>query len=130
MRKTLLSAILIGALSGCTSVPSEQELANADYGRETSQAECEALVKAQAEIFLKDADSAKYQFGHCEKRGMQSIPVIQIPKQYGYFIPVQINSKNGFGGYTGYKSYQFLIKNGAIIRKARQDDKYELMFPF
>lgn len=130
MKKTLLSTALALSLAGCASMPSQEELSNADYGREMSQAECESVVKSEAEMFLKDADSAKYQFGVCDKRGLQSIPVMHIPKQYGYFMPVKINAKNAFGGYTGYKLHHFLMKNGEIIRKVRQDGEYGLMFPF
>ena len=128
MKKSiLLLSLLLGA---CASMPTKQEMARADYGRAISQTECENIAKSEIQRNLKDAGSAIFEFGSCEKRGMHSIPVANIPKQYGYFLPVRVNAKNSFGGYTGFRNYNILLKNGNVIRKTRQDDEYGLMFPF
>ena len=130
MRRTLLYTTLIAALTGCSSLPSATDMANADFGREIPQSECELIVKQSMQNILKDPYSAQYQFGVCTQRGMASVPIAGLPKQYGYFIPVHINARNSFGGYTGHRLHHFLIKNGEVIRKVRQDEKYDLMFPF
>jgi hypothetical protein len=35
---------------------------------------------------------------------------------YGYLVCSHVNAKNSYGGYVGYKSDGFLIRNGAIVR--------------
>jgi hypothetical protein len=118
MKKSiLLLSLLLGA---CASHPTKQELAKADYGREMTQLECEAVAKREIQSVLKDSASAIYEFGKCRKRGINSIPVIGKPKEYGYYIPVMVNAKNSFGGYTGFKESRVIMRNGVVIRKSLQ----------
>lgn len=128
MFKKISLAVFVFGLVGCASQPTQQEMAAADYGTPIVQADCEAKVKAIMDVYLKDPSSASYKFGTCKKAGWNSIPIMGIPKEYGYEIPVAINAKNSFGGFTGLKAYSFLIRNGSVIRKLQQDGQN--MMPF
>lgn len=119
--------VLLG-LFGCASNPTGQELSAANFGAQIEQAACEAKVKSVMEMYLKDPASATYKFGVCQKAGWNSIPIMGIPKQYGYELSAHINAKNSYGGYTGAKFYKFLIRDGVIIRKVQQDGA--AMMPF
>jgi hypothetical protein len=127
MLKIALVCGLVG-LVGCASNPTGQELAAANYGTEIEQSGCEARVKTVMEMYLKDPASATYKFGVCQKAGWNSVPIMGIPKQYGYELSAHINAKNSYGGYTGAKFYKFLIRDGVIIRKVQQDGA--AMMPF
>lgn len=67
----------------------------------------EAKIQAQEwlEFRLKDPNSAEYRFPH----DMQTFG-------QGQLLTVDVNAKNGFGGYTGYKRYSFFFVDQEIIR--------------
>ena len=35
---------------------------------------------------------------------------------YGYLVEFKVNSRNRFGGYTGYQKHGALIRNGEVVR--------------
>jgi hypothetical protein len=35
---------------------------------------------------------------------------------YGYLVEFKVNSRNRFGGYTGYQKHGALIRNGEVLR--------------
>ena len=109
-------AVGVLTLSACASAPSREDIANADYGREITQSECEQIVKNSARTFLKDPSSAEYDFGQCYKSWVANPPILGGGANFGYLMQANINAKNSFGGYTGATNYKFLIKNGIIIK--------------
>jgi hypothetical protein len=80
------------------------------------------------ETILKDPESARYRYGTPFKgqinKGLISGGGIQW---IGWVFPVQINAKNSFGGYTGYKTHYVLTTNGRIYRHIDENtwDAYE-----
>jgi len=128
--KYIIIALLPILLASCASAPTRQELISADYGRVMLQDECELQVKNIMGNSLKDPNSASYSFSNCIKMGFGSIPIMGIPKQFGYGVTVGINAKNSFGAYTGKKQYQFLFKNGSVIRKTKPGSDGYGQFPF
>jgi len=117
-------------LGGCTSMPTASELANADYGQHMYQSECEGLARDILSNSLKDPYSAQYSFGSCQTMGGNSVPLLGVPKQFGYGMTVQVNAKNSFGGYTGDVTYIFIFKNGQVIRRGREDKDLGTILPF
>lgn len=111
---TILCCVLL--VVSCASVPTPEELSSADYGRLPEVGECEALVEEHMETRLKDARSTRYRHGVCNKSWWSSVPIMGLPKVYGYGISGRYNAKNSFGAYTGYKEYKALINNGRIVR--------------
>lgn len=105
---------IILLLSGCASKPTNEEIMNADYGFFITNVDAENLAKDWLNKRLKDPYSAQYSFNTVE-RAYAVAPIINGgTKYFGYRLIANVNAKNSFGGYTGYKEYQFFFKNGRI----------------
>lgn len=111
MRQLMIAAPMAMAilLSGCAGLAPLPP--NADFG--PPPVAYEEAIKAHMEAKLKDPDSAKYRFGQPRKgyanKGMAlGGQVIFV----GYVVPFQVNAKNSFGGYTGFKPFQALVHGG------------------
>jgi len=102
---TLLTVSVL-ALSGCASAPSETAIKQADFG--TLPTDYQSGVKEDLSSRLKDPDSAKYVFLTPSKAWCQS----GFTYSYGWLIPLTVNAKNSFGGYTGKKPIAYLYTNG------------------
>lgn len=93
------------AMSGCTRnkirqdesnalprVPTQSEIAHANYGNPITTEEFENAVRST----FKDPYSAKVSCTVPEKGWYESSSI-----NYGYFSICKVNAKNGFGAYTG-----------------------------
>lgn len=63
---------------------------------------------------LLDPASAIVEFTSQPKPADLPIPGGQ--RVYGYLVEFKVNSRNRFGGYTGYQKHGALIRNGEVIR--------------
>lgn len=104
------------ALSGCASLPTSAELAAADYGRDMSPDECIAVIEPALASTLKDPGSAQFKHVACYKGAMNSVPIMGLPVAYGWLQQGQLNAKNSYGGYVGFRNYMALLRNGAVVR--------------
>ena len=77
------------------------------------------------EMRLKDSGSAVYKFGEPEK-GYLTKPPIQGGglDLAGYTVPVEINAKNSYGGYAGFESYKFLLRDNEVVRYATYESGF------
>ena len=76
----------------------------------------QALVKAAAGEALKDPQSAMYKFEGEPKRAYKVIGKLQDENViFGYGGRVQINAKNSYGGYVGFKLWTYVIRDGKVI---------------
>lgn len=114
--KTISCALLsMTVVAGCASnTPTPEQIANGDYGKPPTQAECEAIAEAKINSVLKDPMSAIYNHESCYK-GYGSDAII-LPLQFGYWQKGTVNAKNSYGGYTGGTGYKVLINNGRAVR--------------
>ena len=103
-------------LSACASLepPSAEELEQADYGIEISQDQAQRIVQSYLNKYLKDPRFAQYEWGHFHKAWIRRAIINGGGKVFGYRLDVNINAKNSFGGYTGFKQYMFMLYNGGI----------------
>lgn len=122
MKRILATATVVFGLTGCASGPTQQQLDQAYYGSETPQEECESIATRAINARLKDPGSAQYNFGVCEKGWLSSVPIMGYPVEYGYYIRGRVNARNSFGGYTGYKEFVVLTRDGAPVRAALADN--------
>jgi hypothetical protein len=109
-----LAIAMATALSACASMPTAAEQQAADYGADVDQATAERLAEAFLRRRLKDPMSAVYEWQAVHRGFVGNAPLLGRKAQFGYVLEGSVNAKNSFGGYTGAKSYQFLIRNGAI----------------
>ncbi len=107
-------------LNACASEPKPEELAAADYG--TYPDNYVQIVKDYLGRALKDPSSAQYgDFTTPRKYWMGGG---LTPRQFGYMTCATYNAKNSFGGYVGYETDLFLIKNGMVIQFIEKADNF------
>ena len=123
LRSLSLLFMLVAVLAACAPLPrtakpgwrpSPIEIRTADYGAYPS--DYETIVKGWYLRSLKDPDSAR--FGRITRPLREHAIRNQFRKEavYGYSVCARVNARNSFGGYTGFKTRWFLIRNGRIVR--------------
>ena len=123
MNKFMLkySLALLPLLTACASGPTPEQLSQADYGNEPSISECTSIAEGVISSSLKDPDSARFRNSQCFKGHWGSVPILGMGIQYGWIQKGEVNGKNAYGGYVGFRTYQVLIKNGTPIRYCTND---------
>ncbi len=102
-------------LVGCASAPTADELNNADYGKPISIQNAEKKALSFLDGILKDPESSKVKWGAFSTSWIRK-PIIRGGQLvFGYKLGAKINSKNSYGGYTGYKPYIFMFRNEKLI---------------
>ena len=119
--KAAVLVLTAACLTACASAPTPQQQLAADYGEPIEQPEAERLAKAYLSQRLKDPQSAIFECGTADKGYIEAAPLVGQKMQFGYLISCTVNAKNSFGGYTGAKPYQFLIRNGQIVGALGQE---------
>ncbi len=116
----LMSGIFI---SGCASTPSADEVSQANYGRDMQPEECIALTERVIGNSLKDPSSAQFRHGgSCVKGFFNNVPVLGLKAAFGWLQVGEVNGKNSYGGYVGFRPYQVLVKDGVVIRYCIADN--------
>jgi len=105
----------------CTTVqyePTPEQLALADYGSQPQVSELPELVR----YYIKhngffDPNGAEIE--ECQNKGKNYALVDSYANpatfRFGWSVACFINTKNRIGGYTGFKTYDYLYKNGKIV---------------
>ena len=95
-------------LAGCAvTAPPQSELSKANFGE--LPVNYQELIKNDMPQRLKDPYSAQYEFSSPYKAWCQS----GFSFYYGWLVPITINAKNSYGGYTGKQPKAYMINNGA-----------------
>ena len=112
----LLTIFFSAFLGACASLapPSAEEIEKADYGILMSQENAQITAQAFLDKHLKDPRSAQYEWGESYKAWLRRGIIHGGGKIFGYRLDVDVNAKNSYGGYTGFKKYVFMFYNGAI----------------
>ena len=120
--KRVIPLTLPFALAGCLAGGDfASRNTNVDYGPAVSQQTCQQIAKRHVGPTLLKPDTAQYKFGRCMADTLSPKPLIGLPKQSGYAMSFAVNGQNAFGTYTGFKNYEVLIYNGAVVRRIRQN---------
>jgi hypothetical protein len=113
LRYLTLAFLLV--LSACASGPPTQaEMASADYGASISQDEAVTKAKQFFARYLKDPFSAQYDWGNVQPDNWRHARIYGGGLVFGYVLQVNVNAKNAFGAYIGFRRYAFVFKNGVI----------------
>lgn len=106
-----LTVVLAASLSGCATITPEQAT-TANFG--PLPEDYQAQIKALLNTTLKDPYSAVYNFG-TPRHGVSKEGLIYGGKQhYGWIVPVGVNARNSFGGYTGEDTRYFFLGEGRV----------------
>lgn len=114
-KTTIIIALAVAMTIGMTGCAGgfASPTATADYGQPPSN--YEATIKQHFETLLKDPDSAKYRMSKPRKAyGNKGLLYGGGVAWSGYIVRVAVNSKNGFGGYVGYRPYTVVFYNDSI----------------
>ncbi len=113
---------LAAALGGCASAPSMQQIAAADYGQPMTPSECLGIARQAIADQLKDPSSAQFRNETpCHTGYSNNVPLLGRSAQFGYIQNGDVNAKNAFGGYVGFRPYHVLIRNGIVVASCITD---------
>jgi hypothetical protein len=108
--------LLIAACGINPSKPTPKQLAVADYGAMPTRYEA-VIHKYFAEV-SKDPDSVQYRAITAPEKGyvIRKAPFSGIYSfDYGWQVMANVNGKNSYGGYTGFKIWSFMFRGDEII---------------
>ncbi|PHM22240.1 hypothetical protein [Xenorhabdus ehlersii] len=91
-------------ITGCVTPMTKQEIASAKYDK--LPANYQEVLKDIIAYTLKDPSSAKYKFHDAR------LAYTPASRNVAYVVPVEINAKNSYGGYTGYKTRYYVYIDG------------------
>lgn len=107
--KTLI-AIASLLISGCVSAPTAGEMSSADFGPPPTN--YEASVREYLSTTLKDPYSYDLKFLFQPRKDWSGLGG---RKQFGYAVCANLNAKNSFGAYSGFKLTYFLIRSDVVV---------------
>ena len=123
--ETLRYAVVVGlsvVLTSCASGPTPEQIAAADYGLEMKPERCVEVAQPVLSDHLRDPGSAQFRHNSCYQGWWGSVPLLSMPVVFGYIQEGEVNGKNAYGGYVGFKPYRALVKNGFVIRYCITDN--------
>lgn len=116
------SFVLLLPLVACNPFPppTPEQVAKADYG--TLPENYQERIKAFMASRLFDPYSAVFEFKTPPQKGyyyaggqlVESLAGYKHVAEFGYFVTVEINAKNRFGGYAGAGEHLFFLRNDEI----------------
>jgi len=83
--------------------------------------ECTSIAEKLIADTLKAPGSAQFRNGQCFKGHWGSAPVLGMGVAFGWIQKGEVNGKNAYGGYVGFRPYQVLIKDGVPVRYCMSD---------
>ena len=109
--KLVYTVVLAAAVSGCSSAPTEQEVASADFGLSMSEAQCLAVAKPFIRSRMGDPESVIFDDLKCY-RGLEGrVPIARVEATYGYRFAGSVDSKGDIGRYTGLTPFSGIVRN-------------------
>lgn len=115
MRTTSLLIALV-LIAGCAA-PSESIQKQKDrvgHGAPVT-GDYRRAIMGFIEMATRDAESSRIKIGTPIPKYIVNGVDFQHVQQGGYFVPVMLNGKNAYGGYTGYEQWGFFIRNNRIV---------------
>lgn len=107
-------ALIFVLFAGCTTTPALDK--TADYGPTPTNAQ--AVIQSYFAQILKDPESVRYTGWTEPTKGYVRGPMYKgYPLTYGWLVGVNVNAKNSYGGYTGFKKYTFLMRGDLIAEQ-------------
>ena len=123
--RALLAVAAAVALSGCAIGPTYLRTANGsvpvaeDAGPRPSREVIDQYLRAS----LRDPSSAQVERVVGPGFVNQKSHII-TPAFYGWVTCFDVNAKNAFGGYTGFKRNALVVRDGRIVYTQTQDDSW------
>lgn len=71
---------------------------------------------------LLDPHSAKFRHDKPYKSEVRDVRTNKV--EHGWVVRIWVNAKNAFGGYTGYRPFTLLVRDGKVILAYDADDYF------
>jgi hypothetical protein len=97
------------------------DIANGSYGAFPS--DYEKIVKNDLEPHLIDPESVRYRSISTPRKHWEWWNSMRA-YMYGYSVCVSYNAKNRMGGYTGFTTDVYFIRNGIVMLKMVENDPH------
>jgi hypothetical protein len=106
-------------LASCATLPPTQHeiaavVAETGYGTPLT-IDWQAAIKQWFFATLKDPLSAQYVFSQPVKGAVREAPIDGGKVVAGYLVHVQVNGKNSYGAFVGFREYTFFFRNNQIV---------------
>lgn len=115
---SLMAACFTAACVNTTEFASRS--APPDYGSAIAQTQCQDIARRHVGVTLLKPQTARYKWGRCMADTLAPKPLLGLPKQSGYAMSFEVDAQNAWGKYTGYRSYEILIRDGKVVRRTRR----------
>lgn len=113
LKSLFLFVLMLFLFTGCASMPTHDQLTNADYGPYPEN--YEQRITDYFSNILIDPYSAQYRFHRPYQGWIKKAPILGGGvDQFGWMVRVWVNAKNRFGGYVGEKHHMFFFRNGIM----------------
>ena len=126
MKQILFPIIIVfsALLSGCVTTPTSptaSQIAAADHGVKPSAEQVKTAIQKSIDSKYKDPDSALVKNTTEPEKGVLTLTSIAHGSsfKYGWLVTFEVNAKNSYGGYVGYKKESVVIRDGVILTKDR-----------
>lgn len=125
----ILALALIVSVSACTALSDKWHTTTIeDTARGEPPVEYVKTIRTHLENTLKDPFSAQYKdfstptHGSFSKHDIIQSPTLinvngydRVTNIHGWRVTVDVNAKNSYGAYVGWKTYTFIFRNEKII---------------
>ena len=118
-----VASIVVGCVNSppvnLAAAPTDEEIRSADYGLPVSFEVCKSVAEAAIRKRMRDPDSTQFNSVGCRKSYWLDHHSGTV---FGYLFTGNYNSKNGFGGYIGFRPFRGVIRdngNGPRVVKLR-----------
>lgn len=120
--KAALLTIVFSISAGCVTAPRDvKTITDAEVG--PYPADYQFTVQSYFEQVLKDPDSAQYQWPGKPFKGYARVNLGK-DMLFGWVVPVIVNAKNSYGGYTGWKDHHVLVIYDKVAHHIQPDIAY------
>lgn len=126
----LVLVVLAAASATAPKPPAEdgwRPSTEGDYGE--YPAKYEEIGRVAVLAILKDPESARWGRTSIPRREHAIVNQFRHEAVYGYSFCVEVNAKNGYGGYAGMEAYWLLVRNGHIVRMRSAPGQIYLGYP-
>lgn len=107
-RKLCLTISFV-ALGGCATMPTRNEIQQANYGTQISKSEFENAVRNGSGFF----DPYSAVIGCTDPKKGWEQDVLE-PMKFGYIAQCSVNAKNRMGGYVGAETKMYILSNNVL----------------
>ena len=115
MGRFICLLFLVMIINGCTTMPTDKELANLDYGPPPT-IDYEREIKNYFGRVLSDPYSAHYSLEAPRQCWYKASSLSGGELYSGHIVLVGVSERNRMGGYVRTRTYGFLFKNNDLIR--------------